>query len=175
MARLPDVLRYRPEGRGFDPRWCHCRNPSGRTMALGSTQPLTEMSTTNISFGCKGGRSVGLTNLTPLCADCREIWEPQTPGTLRACPGVYRDCFTFECRVGGSLWPCGLRRRSAAARLLRSRVRTPPRELIFFSRLYCVSCRQRPLRTAGKSFRGVLLAAYVSNCVRSRNLNNERA
>jgi len=27
----------------------HCYNPSDRTMALGSTQPLTEMSTRNIS------------------------------------------------------------------------------------------------------------------------------
>jgi hypothetical protein len=27
--------------------------PSGRTMALGSTQPLTEMSTRNISWGVK--------------------------------------------------------------------------------------------------------------------------
>ena len=26
----------------------HCHNPSGRTMALGSTQPLTEMSTWGI-------------------------------------------------------------------------------------------------------------------------------
>jgi hypothetical protein len=30
-----------------------CLNPSGRTMALGSTQPLTEMSTRNISWGVK--------------------------------------------------------------------------------------------------------------------------
>jgi len=22
------------------------------------------------------------------CADCLEIWEPQPPGTLRACPGL---------------------------------------------------------------------------------------
>jgi hypothetical protein len=28
---------------------CHCYNPSGRTMALGLTQPLTEMSTRNNS------------------------------------------------------------------------------------------------------------------------------
>jgi len=28
-------------------------NPTGRTMALGSTQPLTEMSTRNISWGVK--------------------------------------------------------------------------------------------------------------------------
>jgi hypothetical protein len=32
------ALRYKPAGRGFDSRWCH--NPSGRTMTLGSTQPL---------------------------------------------------------------------------------------------------------------------------------------
>ena len=29
----------------------HCHNPSDRTMALGSTQPLTEMSTRSISWG----------------------------------------------------------------------------------------------------------------------------
>ena len=29
----------------------HQRNPSDRTMALGSTQPLTEMSTRSISWG----------------------------------------------------------------------------------------------------------------------------
>ena len=52
-------------------------------MALGLTQPLTEMSTRNISW-CKGGRCVGLTTLPPSCADCLEIWEPQPPGTLRA-------------------------------------------------------------------------------------------
>ena len=31
----------------------HWHNPSGRTMALGLTQPLTEMSTKNISWGLK--------------------------------------------------------------------------------------------------------------------------
>jgi hypothetical protein len=39
-------------------------NPSSRTMALGSTQPLTEMSTSKFPGG-KGGRRVGLTTLTP--------------------------------------------------------------------------------------------------------------
>ena len=46
---------------------------SGCTMALGSTRPLTEMSTRNIYCGGKGGRCVGLTNLPPSCADCIEI------------------------------------------------------------------------------------------------------
>ena len=63
-------------------------NPSGRTMTLGLTQPLTEMNTRYISSGGKGGRCVRLTNLLPSCADCLEIWEPQPPGTLRACPGL---------------------------------------------------------------------------------------
>jgi hypothetical protein len=45
----------------------HRHNPSDRTMALGSTQPLTEMSTRSISWG-KGGRCVRLTTLPPSCA-----------------------------------------------------------------------------------------------------------
>jgi hypothetical protein len=76
----------------------HLHNPSGRTTALGLTPPLTEMSTKNISWGageCKGGRCVQLTTLLPLYADCFEIWEPQTPGTIRASPGLHRDYFTF--------------------------------------------------------------------------------
>jgi len=65
----------------------HWHNPSGRTMALGSTQPLTEMSTRIVFWG-KGGRGVGLTTLPLSCADFLEIWETQSPGTLRACPGL---------------------------------------------------------------------------------------
>jgi len=59
-------------------------------MALGLTQPVTEMSTRNISWGESGisGRCVGLTNLPHSCEDCLEIGEPQPPGILRACPGL---------------------------------------------------------------------------------------
>jgi hypothetical protein len=46
-------------------------------MALGSTQPLTEMSTRNISWRLR------LTTLPPSFAGCLESLEPQTPGTLR--------------------------------------------------------------------------------------------
>jgi hypothetical protein len=38
----------------------NCHNPSGRTMALGLTQPLTEMSTRNNSCGGKGGSYTNL-------------------------------------------------------------------------------------------------------------------
>jgi hypothetical protein len=50
MAQLVKELRYKPEGQGFDPRWFY---PSGRTMVQRSTQPLTEMSTRNISRAVK--------------------------------------------------------------------------------------------------------------------------
>ena len=65
----------------------HWHNPSGCTMALRSTQPLTEMSTKNISWG-KCGRCVGLTTLPPSCDDCLGVWKLQPPGTLRSCPGL---------------------------------------------------------------------------------------
>jgi hypothetical protein len=57
VAQLVETLRYKPEGRGFDSRRRHWNfsltYPSGRTMALGLAQPLTEMSTRNISWGIK--------------------------------------------------------------------------------------------------------------------------
>jgi hypothetical protein len=53
------------------------------------------MSNRNISWGSKGGRCVGQTTLPLSRADCLEIWEPQLPGKLRACPGPYRNRFTL--------------------------------------------------------------------------------
>ena len=72
----------------------HWHKPSGCTMALGSTQPLTEKSARNISWGAKGSQRAELTTLPPSCADWLEIRETQPPGTLRACPGLYTDHFT---------------------------------------------------------------------------------
>jgi hypothetical protein len=74
--------------------------PSGHTMALGLTEFLIEMSTSNISWDDEGGRCVGLTTLPPSRDESLEIWEPQPPGTLRACPGLYRDFVTFTFTVG---------------------------------------------------------------------------
>ena len=73
----------------------HWHNPSGRTnMALGSIQPLTN-EYQYYFLGGKGSRCVRLTTLPTSCDDCHEIWKPQLRGTLRACPGLYRGCFTF--------------------------------------------------------------------------------
>ena len=45
VTQLVETLRYKLEGRGFDSRGDHS---SGRTVALGSTQPVTEMRSRNI-------------------------------------------------------------------------------------------------------------------------------
>jgi len=64
----------------------HLLSSFGSTTAMGSTQPLAEMSNRNVPGG-KGGQGVGLTTLQLSCADCLEICEPQPPGngTLQAC------------------------------------------------------------------------------------------
>ena len=73
------------------------------------------MSTRNISRGGKGSWCTGLTTLPLLCANCLEIWEPQPPGTLRACPGLYRYCYAFALnhstitRCEGTRWGSWLR------------------------------------------------------------------
>jgi len=73
----------------------HWRNPSGRT-AVDSASNRNEYQAYFVA--CKGGRCVRLTTLPPSCVDCLEIWKPQPPGTLRACPDLYRvygGCYTF--------------------------------------------------------------------------------
>ena len=56
----------------------------GCTVTVGSTQPLTKWVPGIFPKG-KGGRCVRLTPLPPSCAECLEIWKPQTPGTLLDC------------------------------------------------------------------------------------------
>ena len=94
MSRLVEALRYKPEVRGSIPHVVdgilHLLNPSGRSMAVGSTHPLTERSARNIALG------VELIDLPPSYADCPEVWEPQFPGNVRTGPDLYKDCFTFN-------------------------------------------------------------------------------
>jgi len=85
----------------------HCHNPSSRTMALGSVDSSSNRNEYQESFlGGKGGQCVGLTTLPPSCADCFEIWEPQPSGTLRACPGLCRDCLTINLCLYETYWLC---------------------------------------------------------------------
>ena len=58
---------------------------SGRAVVLGLTEPLTEMSTKDISWGSKGGRFIGLVTVPPSGADFLQI--------------LYRNCSTFVLSV----------------------------------------------------------------------------
>ena len=91
VAQLVEALRYKPEGRGFDFLWVvgifHWLNLFSRTMALGSTNSVTEPSIRDISRG-KGGRCVGLTALLPSCADFLDILGSSTSWSPQVCNGV---------------------------------------------------------------------------------------
>jgi hypothetical protein len=68
-------------------------------MALGSTQPLTEMGTRNLPGG-KGLPARKADNLTAICEQIFwKIWEPRRLTTLWASTGFYRVSFTFSFEV----------------------------------------------------------------------------
>jgi hypothetical protein len=69
-------------------------DPSSRTMALGSTQPLTEMSIRKFS-GSKGGRFVGLTTLPPSVSRMSENVRASTSHSPKDLRGLYKDSFMF--------------------------------------------------------------------------------
>jgi hypothetical protein len=70
-------------------------NPSSRTMVLGSTQPLTEMSIKNLPGG-KGRPARKADNLTAICDPIVwKMWEPRRLTILWAFTACYRDSFTF--------------------------------------------------------------------------------
>ena len=66
-------------------------NPSGRTMALGSTQPKYQ----GYFPGGKGGRCVGLTNVPPWCANCLEILGTATSWSIKGLFMPVMGRFTF--------------------------------------------------------------------------------
>ena len=74
-----------PDGVIGNFRW---QNPSGRTMALVVDSASNRNECQEYFLVAKGNRRVQPTTLPPPYADCFEIWEPQPPGTLRACPGL---------------------------------------------------------------------------------------
>ena len=92
VGQLVEVLRYKPESCGFDFSLTKSFRPHYRPRF---DLPSDRNEYPDYFLECKGGRCVEVTTLPTSCADCRGIWEPQPPGTLRACPGLYRDCFTF--------------------------------------------------------------------------------
>ena len=62
----------------------NCLNPSGRTVALGSTQPATEMSTRNVLRGLRRPVRRADNPSTFICRLFQKSREPQNPGALGA-------------------------------------------------------------------------------------------
>jgi hypothetical protein len=74
-------------------------NPSSRTMALGSTQPLTEIITRNLPGG-KGRSARKADNLTAICEPIvQKMWEPRRLTTLWASTARYRHSFTHFTKI----------------------------------------------------------------------------
>jgi hypothetical protein len=104
---LVEVLCYKLEGRGSIPHdvfeFFNWPNPSSRTMALRSAQPLTEMST-RIFLGVNDGRCVRLTTSAPSVSRLsRKCGEPRRVTTLRASKACYRDSLNFFTFMEGVL------------------------------------------------------------------------
>jgi hypothetical protein len=71
-------------------------SPSSRTIVLGSTQSLKEMSTMNLPAD-KGRPVRKADNLTAICElTVQKMWEPRGLTTLWASAACYRDSFTFS-------------------------------------------------------------------------------
>jgi len=92
MAQLVEALCYKPEGCGFISQCCHWNCSLTQSFWLhcgpGVDSPCNRNEYQAYFLGGKGSWYVGLTALSPSCADCLEIWEPNPPGTLRACQGL---------------------------------------------------------------------------------------
>jgi len=93
------TLRYKPEGRGFDPPWCHWN--FSLTIFLVTIWPWGRLR--NISWGGKGCRCVGLTTLPPLCAVMKSgsliLLEPSEP--VQTCNGIALPLPFTSIRVPG--------------------------------------------------------------------------
>ena len=92
IAQLVAALRCKPLGRGF----IYIILPAA--VRLWGRLSLQQTWVPGVLPEGKGGRRVWLT-LPPSCADCLEIWQPQPPGTPRACRGIALPYFGRHCEA----------------------------------------------------------------------------
>ena len=74
VAQLVEALQYKPEGRGFDSRWCQWNFSLTFSFRPHYGTGVESVSNRNeyqeCFLGDKCGRCVGLTTLPSSCADC---------------------------------------------------------------------------------------------------------
>ena len=113
VAQLDETVRHKPQGRGFDTRWCQWNSSFTKSLRWHPTSTRNEYQ--EYFPGGKGGRCVWLTNIATSSADCVDIRGPGLPGTLRACRCLHRDCFTVYIQTTGfHVYLCTIYRHSIA-------------------------------------------------------------
>jgi hypothetical protein len=91
MAQVVEALRYKPGNCGFDSRWGNPLNPSGRTMAVESIQPLIKWEPEVSPGECKQPvrRADNLTTfICRLSSNSGTIYLLETSGAVQTYGGI---------------------------------------------------------------------------------------
>jgi hypothetical protein len=80
----------------------HWINPSGRSMELDSFSYINKYQ--NFLLRVKAARAYGWQTYHLHVPIVYKLWQPQPPGALGACPGLYRDSFNFLLRERSGKW-----------------------------------------------------------------------
>jgi len=104
VSQVVEILRYKPDGRGFDIEWCnndftYLILRAALWPTLPSVPRVKSASNRSECQGCfmwgKGGPYLGLSNLLSLCADIPEILKTSISWSARAFPGLRSDGFNL--------------------------------------------------------------------------------